>query len=520
MTLIDFFRSILRHLAAMLLLPSTFKHMAASPKSANTDVTVTERADDTLDTLKDEIMRLFRSPCTMRRMLSMSCSLRTQYKTKLQESDACMLPSYCHTLPTGQEKGTYISLDVGGSTFRVALVELYGRNARPDPMVVRRMATSKIDERIRKLPSTLFFDWMADRIQDMLEQGEQTWRSDEPLPIGLAWSFPIEQTSHRGGKLQGMGKGFSCHEDTIGMDLGTLVETACAGRQLNVRVDAIVNDSSATLLSQAYLDPATSMGLILGTGTNVAAYLPTSCMGKSKFGVRDPAWFDRAEKVITNTELSMFGKSILPETRWDELLNRQHQLPDFQPLEYMTTGRYLGELLRLIIVEAVETGDLFHGVMPDCLLERYSLDTEILANIEQDQSRNLQDSVSMIQKAFGLKVPPTWKEISFLRAATESISYRASAYISVAVHALWALQRDTEIIPTGSKASPKTSIACNGSVILKYPGFKDRCERFIQQMSKGVSLTQVFSSSKIVLEPTIEAAIFGAAVAVALADVP
>ncbi|EXJ90636.1 hypothetical protein A1O1_03739 [Capronia coronata CBS 617.96] len=524
MTLLDFFRSILRHLAAMLIFPSTLKHLGVSPKTSNAEVTVVKTTDDmaSLDTLKEEVMRLFRYPCTMRRMLSMSSALRIQYKAKLQESEACMLPSYCHTMPTGQEKGTYISLDVGGSTFRVALVELLGRDTRPHPMVIKRMTSSKIDERIRKLPSAQFFDWMAGRIQDMLEQEETPLISNEPLPLGLAWSFPIEQTSRRGGRMQGMGKGFSCHQDTIGMDLGTLVEKACAGRQLNIRVEAIVNDSSATLLSQAYLDPATSMGLILGTGTNVAAYLPTSCMGKSKFGTRDPAWFEGAEKVITNTELSMFGKSILPETRWDELLNLQHQLPDFQPLEYMTTGRYLGELLRLIIVEAVEMGELFHGVMPEPLLERYSLDTEILARLEEDKSRNMTDSVSVsvIQQAFALKVPPTLREISFLRTAAESISYRASAYIAVAVHALWALQRDADINPAASRGKSKTSIACNGSVILKYPGFKDRCEGFLQRMSKTGSLTRVFASPKIVLQATDEAAILGAAVAVALADVP
>ncbi|KAL2443902.1 Hexokinase-1 [Exophiala dermatitidis] len=523
MTLLDFFRSILRRLAAMLFFPSSLKSMDVSPKTCDTEVTVVEATEDirTLDDLRDEIMRLFRYPCTVKRMLSMSSALRMQYKAKLRDSDACMLPSYCHTLPNGQEKGTYISLDVGGSTFRVALVELRGRHAKSSPMAIRRMSTYKIDEQIRRLPSARFFDWMAGRIQEMLEQEQETRPLDEPLPIGLAWSFPIEQTSHRGGKLQGMGKGFSCHEDTIGMELGTLVESACAKRQLNVRVEAIVNDSSATLLSQAYLDPDTSMGLILGTGTNAAAYLPTACMGTSKFGMRESSWFDKAEKVIINTELSMFGKSILPQTRWDQLLNVQHHMPDFQPLEYMTTGRYLGELLRLIIAEAVEMGGLFQGIMPERLTESYSLDTEILAQLEQDRSRNLEDSTLIIQKTFGLKMIPTAEEVAFLRSVTESISYRASAYIAVAVHALWALQRDPEINPAGQKESSKTSIACNGSVILKYPGFKDRCQGFLQRMIKGSSLTQrVFASHKIALQPTVEAAVFGAAVAVALANIP
>lgn len=523
MTLLDFFRRILRHLAAMLLFPSTLKAMPLSPKSKDS-VTVNDSTPSfhSLDSLKDEIMRLFRSPCTMRRMLSMSSALRVQYKAKLQDSQACMLPSFCHTLPTGEEKGTYIALDVGGSTFRVALVELRGRDSRQQsPMIIKHIATSKIDEPIRKLPSTQFFDWMAGRIEAMLQQEKALYYSDQIVPMGLAWSFPVEQTSHRGGKIQGMGKGFACHEDTLGKDLGELLESACTRRNLRVRVDAILNDSSATLLSQAYLDPTTSMGLILGTGTNAAAYLPVSAMGKSKFGTRDPAWFQKADKVITNTELSMFGKSILPETRWDETLNKQHHMPDFQPLEYMVSGRYLGEILRLIIVEAVETGELFNGTLPKALHDRYSLDTEILVKLEQDNSLHLAEAASMIKTIFRLPSLPSEEEVRFLREAAISISFRASAYMAVSVHALWALQKDTDIYPTTPHGTPKTSVACNGSVILRYPGFKDRCEEFIRGMIETASSGRPGSiTEKIVLEPTDEAAVFGAAVAVALADSP
>lgn len=214
----------------------------------------------------------------------------------------------------------------------------------------------------------------------------------------------------------------------------------------------------------------------------------------------------------------MFGKSVLPETRWDEALNQQHQRPDFQPLEYMTTGRYLGELLRLIILEGVETGELFEGTMPRVLREPYSLDTEIMARLELDKSKNAEDSIPAIQKALELLNPPTTKEVAFLRTAAEAISYRASAYISVAIHALWALQKDSDINPKSASGVPRTSIACNGSVILKYPGFKSRCEEFLRQMLSEEGRRSV--PEEIVLRPTDEAAIFGAAVAVALADVP
>ena len=59
------------------------------------------------------------------------------------------------------------------------------------------------------------------------------------------------QTSLRSGLLQGMGKGFLAAHGLLGQDLGDLIQDACSRRGLNVQLNAIVNDSSATLLSKA-----------------------------------------------------------------------------------------------------------------------------------------------------------------------------------------------------------------------------------------------------------------------------
>lgn len=510
--------TIVRYAMSMLISPASAT-TAISPKRPPPADTHISRRARSLQHLEDEVVRSFGYPCSVRRMLAMSRGLQRQYQQKLQDSNACMLPSLCHTLPTGQETGTFIALDVGGSTFRVALVELSGRAKGQDGMIIHHMAANKIDESVRRLPSAQFFDWMASKIQDMLRDSADAQLQTGVIPLGLTWSFPIEQTSHRSGKMQGMGKGFQCSQDTIGKDLADLMETACRRRGLNIRVEAVVNDGAATLLSQAYLDPSTSMGLILGTGTNAAVYLPTSAVGSSKFGLRDQAWFENAQRVIINTEMSMFGKGVLPETVWDDILNRTHQLPNFQPLEYMTTGRYLGELFRLVLVDAVETCHLFGRVVPEGLRSPYSLDTIILARLEEDESQDLAASVKMIQSAFGLSSPPTTQEVAFLRTVAEAISHRAAAYLAIALHALWALQKRTDINPTTPAGTPKTSIACNGSVVLKYPGFKDRCEDYIAQMiSSSAVAGNTFAPERVVLEATDEAALFGAAVAVVLSD--
>jgi hexokinase len=192
----------------------------------------------------------------------------------------------------------------------------------------------------------------------------------------------LRQTSLRSGLLQGMGKGFRAAQGLLGQDLGDLIQDACSRRGLKVQLNAIVNDSSATLLSKAYHDQTTRFALILGTGFNMAAYLPVDMFSPSKLGIRPSTWHDSAESVIVNTELSMFGAGILPFTRWDKQVNAAHAQPEFQPIEHFIGGGYIGEIARLVLVEGIQNAGLFGGVVPPSLKERYSLDTETLSRLE------------------------------------------------------------------------------------------------------------------------------------------
>jgi hexokinase len=179
-----------------------------------------------------------------------------------------------------------------------------------------------------------------------------------------------------------MGKGFLATNGLLGQDLGDILRFACKKRGLPVELAAIVNDSSATLLSQAYVYGSTRFGLILGTGTNIAVHLPVSAFARSKFGQRPDSWFQSASHVIVNTELGMFGGGILPMTHWDKSLDADHPRPGFQPLEHFLSGYYLGEICRLAIVEAIKTAGLLGGVVPLTLEKQYSLDTETLSQLE------------------------------------------------------------------------------------------------------------------------------------------
>lgn len=273
-------------------------------------------------------------------------------------------------------------------------------------------------------------------------------------------------------------------------------------------MDSIVNDSSATLLSRAYEDPSTRFAVILGTGFNIAVHLPVSALATSKYKGYPQKWLDRAEHVLVNTELSMFGKNVFPTTRWDDYLNENHVRPDFQPFEHMISGRYLGEIVRLIIVEAVRTAGLFSGEMPEKLAEPYSLETGTIAALEMDESKNYVHAIALFQSRHPLSKPPSYNDISFVRQVSQLVSHRAAAYLAAGIHSLWTLRTTSEgLTPT---TAGRLAIGCNGSVIEKYPLFRELCQSHLDELT---TLSGAEPHS-IALEVAVESAIFGAAVAV------
>jgi hexokinase len=112
--------------------------------------------------------------------------------------------------------------------------------------------------------------------------------------------------------------------------------------------------------------------LICGTGTNSAIFLPADSLSAEKFGHRPSGWADMDRNVVVNTECSMLGGGIFPTTAVDRKLDMASDLPGFQPFEQLTSGRYLGEVVRLTLEEA--------GMK---LFDRWSLSTELMTQFER-----------------------------------------------------------------------------------------------------------------------------------------
>lgn len=126
----------------------------------------------------------------------------------------------------------------------------------------------------------------------------------------------------------------------------------------NLRVAAITNDTVATLASLAYSidhlpNSRVVMGLVVGAGCNSAIPMKLTDLHERKTqSIR--ANNLEVSAAIVNTEWTLNDNvPLLREmnliTKWDKEIGVRCYRPGFRPLEYMTGGRYVGELVRIIM---------------------------------------------------------------------------------------------------------------------------------------------------------------------------
>lgn len=169
--------------------------------------------------------------------------------------------TYVQDMPTGNEKGEFLALDLGGSHFRVLKLEL-GMN-KYFKMEQKIYACSKD---LMTGSGVKLFDYIAKCLNEFVTL--HGIKSTSFLPLGFTFSFPMSQESINSGKLVRWTKGFKC-DGVIGEDVVKLLTKSINNiPNLNVKICSILNDTVGTLMSCAWMNPKTKIGLIIGTGCN------------------------------------------------------------------------------------------------------------------------------------------------------------------------------------------------------------------------------------------------------------
>uniref|UniRef100_A0A674MK90 Hexokinase-2 n=1 Tax=Takifugu rubripes TaxID=31033 RepID=A0A674MK90_TAKRU len=261
-----------------------------------------------------------------------------------------MLPSFVYRTPDGTERGKYLALDLGGTNFRALLVN-FKRGLQQNTRVNHKIYTIPLE--IMQGTGEELFDHIAQCVSDFLDY---MGMKNAHLPAGFTFSFPCEQTALDTGTLVSWTKGYKA-TDCEGHDVVEMLKEAIKRRNFDLDIVAVVNDTVGTMMSCAYEDPQCEIGLIAGTGTNV-------CYMEEDDKNEDDSRDEEITKMCINTEWGGLGDDGSLEdiiTPYDAEVNRMSVNPGKQSFEKLTSGMYLGEIVRQVLLDLTSGGLLFRG---------------------------------------------------------------------------------------------------------------------------------------------------------------
>uniref|UniRef100_A0A668AKZ4 Hexokinase-3 n=1 Tax=Myripristis murdjan TaxID=586833 RepID=A0A668AKZ4_9TELE len=291
-----------------------------------------------------------------------------------------MLPSYVFRTPDGTECGKYLALDLGGTNFRVLLVKIRS-GLRRSVRLYNKLYPIPLE--IMQGTGEELFDHIVHCISDFLDYvGMKKAR----LPLGFTFSFPCLQAAIN---VVSTGlnwtKGFKA-TDCEGNDVVDMLREAIKRRnEFDVDIVAIVNDTVGTMMSCAYEDPQCEIGLIAGTGSNVCYMEELRNIEKNGLG--------EMQRMCINTEWGGLGEDGCLDdiiTEYDNAVDRESINHGRQRFEKLTSGLYLGEVVRQVLLDLTRRGLLFKGRVTEALKTPGIFETKYLSQIESDRLALLQ----------------------------------------------------------------------------------------------------------------------------------
>ena len=251
-----------------------------------------------------------------------------------------------------------------------------------------------------------------------------------------------------------------------------LLERAIAARTAIPRplsVRALANDTVGVLAAGAYLDPRCDMGLIVGTGANLAVAVPSRMIVRRD--LPDPP--GDADEMIFNMECGNFDGVDSIRTDADRRLDEESGA-DGQLMEKMIAGRYLGEVARLRIVRAAERGEGFKDwvAAESDFTTPYAFTTEHLSDIIFDQSEQL-EATAMLLGRLGTPGAPL-RDRRLLRDICVSVARRSARIVAASIAAT-ATYIDARL-------EYEHIVAADGSVFRGIPGYMTEVERGLKDI--------------------------------------
>ncbi|XP_006643859.1 hexokinase-8 [Oryza brachyantha] len=294
-----------------------------------------------------------------------------------------MLLSYVDKLPTGREEGLFYGLDLGGTNFRVLKVQLGGNKKH---VVNSESREVTIPPHLMSGTSSELFGFIASELAKFVADEEENANANslngKKRELGFTFSFPVRQRSVASGTLVKWTKAFSI-DDAVGEDVVAELQTAMSKQGLDMHVAALINDAVGTLAGARYYDEDVVAGVIFGTGTNAAYVERANAI---------PKWegeLPNSGDMVINMEWGNFYSSQLPVTEYDQELDKESLNPGEQIYEKLTSGMYLGEIVRRVLLKLSLQSGIFGDIDDSKLKAHFHLRTPHISAMHHDETPDL-----------------------------------------------------------------------------------------------------------------------------------
>jgi hexokinase len=373
-----------------------------------------------------------------------------------------MIPTWCMAFPDGNETGSYLALDMGGTNLRVCEVTLTEEKGEFEII----QSKYRMPEELKTGTAEELWGYVADCLQQFIDYHHENEKVEQ-LPLGFTFSYPVSQDAIDHGVLQRWTKGFDI-QGVEGEDVVPQFQKALEERNLPIKLVALVNDTTGTMIASAYTDTDMKVGCIFGTGCNAAYMEECGAIPKLEHLKLDPKL-----PMAINCEWGAFDNEhkVLPRTPYDVIIDKESPRPGQQTFEKMIAGLYLGELFRLVLIDLHKGNEctVFEDQDVSKLEKAYSLDAGFLAAIEEDRFENLTDTGDLFQNKLGIVC--TKPELELIRRLAELIGTRAARLTACGVSAI-----------CKHKKWDNVHVGADGSVFTKYPHFKIRQAQALKEI--------------------------------------
>lgn len=248
-----------------------------------------------------------------------------------EPSSLSALKSYV-SLPDGNEQGHFLALDFGGTNVRASRIRLLGRHCYLIEKKVSRplKMAGKYNYMTKDTTPEELFDFLAALV-------EEAAGGNKDYPLGHTFSFGISRDHLADGRLETWAKEMNV-PGVQGKYINQLLKEALLRRGLDrIQPVALVNDTTALLLTAAYTSGNANIGLVCGTGFNTCYYEP-------KLGM------------IVNMESGNYRG--LRQNDWDKAVDAASLQPGFHQMEKMISGAYAAEIFRRTVMSYFHTDQI------------------------------------------------------------------------------------------------------------------------------------------------------------------